>query len=59
MTPVILTDKNGDAKLITGASGGPKIITAVAQVNVTSYLDSIFFNACILFIQMRYDIAII
>lgn len=31
MTPVILTDKNGDAKLITGGSGGPKIITAVAQ----------------------------
>lgn len=31
MLPVILTDKEGDVKLVIGGSGGPKIITAVAQ----------------------------
>lgn len=31
MTPIIITDKNGNVKLVIGASGGPKIITAVAQ----------------------------
>jgi len=31
MTPVILTDKNGNVKLVIGASGGPKIISAVVQ----------------------------
>lgn len=45
MTPVILTDKNGDAKLITGASGGPKIITAVAQVR-SFYVYKYFLKKC-------------
>lgn len=31
MVPVILTDKEGDVKLVIGGSGGPRIITAVAQ----------------------------
>ena len=33
-TPAIITDDNGDVKLILGASGGPRIITAVATVGV-------------------------
>ena len=32
MAPVIITDKQGDVKLVIGGSGGPKIITAVVQV---------------------------
>jgi len=31
MVPVIFTDRQGDVKLVIGGSGGPKIITAVAQ----------------------------
>jgi gamma-glutamyltranspeptidase/glutathione hydrolase/leukotriene-C4 hydrolase len=33
MMPVIITDNNGDVKLITGASGGKMIITATALVS--------------------------
>ena len=32
MSPTIITDKNGDVVMVTGGSGGTKIITAVAQV---------------------------
>nr|CAH7752524.1 unnamed protein product [Callosobruchus chinensis] len=31
MSPSIVTDKNGDVKLVVGASGGSRIISAVAQ----------------------------
>ena len=31
MAPVIVTDKNGGLKLVTGGSGGTRITTATAQ----------------------------
>ena len=34
MSPIIITDKKGDVRLILGASGGSKIITAVSQVAI-------------------------
>lgn len=32
MSPTIVLDKNGDVRLITGGSGGSKIITAASMV---------------------------
>ena len=32
-TPMIVTDDNGDVKMVLGASGGPRIITAVTWVS--------------------------
>jgi gamma-glutamyltranspeptidase/glutathione hydrolase/leukotriene-C4 hydrolase len=34
MAPIIITDENNDVRLILGASGGSKILTAVAQVAI-------------------------
>lgn len=34
MCPVIIVDENKDAKLVLGASGGSKILTAVSQVAI-------------------------
>ena len=36
MSPTIITDKNGDVILVTGGSGGTKIINAVVQVYLAS-----------------------
>ena len=38
MSPTIITDKNGDVVMVTGGSGGTKIITAVAQVGLAYLL---------------------
>lgn len=35
MTPTIITDKNGDVEIVIGASGGTKIVTAIAQVRIS------------------------
>ena len=34
MTPVIVVDKEGRVKLVTGAAGGTKITASVAQVRL-------------------------
>jgi gamma-glutamyltranspeptidase/glutathione hydrolase/leukotriene-C4 hydrolase len=34
MSPIIITDNKGDVKLILGASGGSKILSAVSQVAI-------------------------
>ena len=36
MTPIIVLDKNEDVRLVLGASGGSKIISAVSQVAIKS-----------------------
>ena len=41
MSPVIIVDKNDNVKLVLGASGGSRIISAVAQV----ILKSLWMNA--------------
>ena len=33
MTPIIVTDKNNNVRLVLGASGGPRIISGVAYVS--------------------------
>eukprot|EP00794_Sanderia_malayensis_P013928 gene13928-15380_t len=40
MTPAIITDKNGDVKMIAGASGGSRIITGTAQ----AIINKLFFD---------------
>ena len=34
MSPTIITDSNDDVVLVIGASGGPRIISAVASVSL-------------------------
>lgn len=46
MSPTIITDKNGDVEIVIGASGGTKIVTAIAQV--------IIFVCCSVFLLNNY-----
>lgn len=34
MSPSIVTDRNGDVKIVTGAAGGSRIISATATVSL-------------------------
>ena len=41
MSPTIVLDKNGDVRLVTGGSGGSKIITAASMVSLqNSYITA-------------------
>lgn len=42
MSPTIITDRNGDVEIVIGASGGTKIVTAIAQVKNCFYLLWLF-----------------
>ncbi|KAI4456649.1 gamma glutamyl transpeptidase [Holotrichia oblita] len=64
MSPTIITDKDGDVKLVVGASGGTKIITAVAQVimrilwcdqNIKEAVDAPRFHHQLYPMQVQYE----
>ena len=38
MSPTIITDSNDNAVLVIGASGGPRIISAVASVSLVLFI---------------------
>ena len=37
MSPVVITDENGDVKMVAGASGGSKITSATAIVSIYEF----------------------
>ena len=39
MAPSIITDRNGEVKMVCGASGGSKIISGIAQVSFYQNLN--------------------
>jgi gamma-glutamyltranspeptidase/glutathione hydrolase/leukotriene-C4 hydrolase len=52
MSPLIVTDRKGDVRLVLGASGGSKIISAIASVGF-SYFNIIIKNYLILLICLK------
>lgn len=64
MSPTIITDKDGDVKLVIGASGGTKIVTAISQVimralwcdqNIKEAVDAPRFHHQLYPMQVQYE----
>ena len=50
MSPSIITDANGDVKMVLGASGGSQIITGVLQVGLQLFFKKVMIRVTKYFI---------